>query len=161
MLKIRGPLVRAVAFAALLINVSLAHGQATATDSHAEPLAEHEMATLVWDILLSEFDHLATPTQIRLSMRGLNVAWIPAIPNVEFLLLSDDDVSESDRSCKPYYFFDSFERAGRRMKASFGRGTRCNSDGKIYSFRYKHGRLGRDRRGLGAFGRFGSHCECR
>lgn len=129
--------------------------------SGTESVTERHVATLVWDVLTFEFEPVDQLTRVRLSMRGLRDAWIPTIPNVEFVLLSDADVAESDGACVPYYFFDSLQRTGSRITVEFGCGTPCNSRGHIYAFRSRRGQLEFDGRGIGGFARGASHCRCR
>ena len=144
---------------ASLLNTSVSNGQSV--DPAAEPIADHERAAIVWDVLSDEFDRVEAPTQVRLSMAGLNVAWIPTLPNVDFVLLSEEAVAEANEACEPYVFFDSFERSRRRITVAFGSGTRCSSSGHIYAFRYRQGKLRLDGRGFGGFARGASHCKCR
>ena len=144
---------------ASLLNPAVAPGQSI--DPAAEPIADHERAAIVWEVLCDKFDRVEVPTQVRLSMEGLNVAWIPTLPNVEFVLLSDEAVAKSNDECEQYAFFDSFERYKRAITVAFGSGTRCSSSGHIYAFRYRQGKLRLDGRGLGGFARGASHCKCR
>ena len=144
---------------ASLLNPAVAPGQSF--DSAAEPIADHERAAIVWEVLCDKFDRVEVPTQVRLSMEGLNVAWIPTLPNVEFVLLSDEAVAKSNDECEQYSFFDSFERYKRAITVAFGSGTRCSSNGHIYAFRHRQGKLRLDGRGLGGFARGASHCKCR
>ncbi|MBK6313356.1 MAG: hypothetical protein IPF53_03315 [Blastocatellia bacterium] len=83
---------------ASLLNPAVAPGQSF--DSAAEPIADHERAAIVWEVLCDKFDRVEVPTQVRLSMEGLNVAWIPTLPNVEFVLLSDEAVAKSNDECE-------------------------------------------------------------
>ncbi len=144
---------------ASLLDTTGATGQSI--DPAAEPIADHERAAIVWDVLCDKFDRVEAPTRVRLSMEGLNVAWIPTLPNVEFELLSGEAVAQSDDDCEHYAFFDSFERTKRSITVAFGTGTRCCSSGHIYAFRYRQGKLRLDGRGLGGFARGASHCRCR
>ena len=114
----------------------------------------------MWDVLSRDFARVDSPTRVRLSMHGLDIAWIPTLPNVDFVLLSDEDVSESEARCETHYFFDTFRRSARWITVEFGHGTRCSNSGRIYSFRYKRGRLVRDSGGPDGFGSGGGHCGC-
>lgn len=123
-------------------------------------VAEHEKAAVVWDVLTYEFEKVEAPTRVRLSMHGINIAWIPVIPNVEFVLLSETELLEAGSSCEPYWYFEEFGRDKRRITVSFGYGTRCSSHGRVYAFVYRRGRLTFDGRGFGVFGSSVSHCDC-
>ncbi|MBS1794455.1 MAG: hypothetical protein JSS81_11405 [Acidobacteria bacterium] len=96
-------------------------------------LPENVMAQVVRRILGWKFAPSKRPKTVLLSGRGVKKEWLPAIANVEFRLLTEDEVRDAKTGI---YFFTAPEKEGKTYNLGLGFGDPgCDYTGETWYFR--------------------------
>jgi hypothetical protein len=108
-----------------------------------EPLdvvvSEQVMAQVVRRVLVWSFKSSSRPKVINLAERGLQKSWLPVIRNIEFRLLSAEDIQQTEQGI---YFFTETERSGNKYQIGFAFGNPdCDFRGDRWHFRISNQRI--------------------
>lgn len=102
----------------------------------AAALPDPVMRQVVRRILVWSFKPRSRPAVIHLSAKGVKEEWLPSIKNIQFKLLSEDEVQR--RADQGVYFFrkTSLRKKTKTYEIGFGFGDpQCESDGTGWFFR--------------------------
>ncbi len=103
------------------------------------PIPENIKQELVRRILIFEFKSSNRQKVIYLSEKGIKKQWLPNIKNIEFRLLSDEELEDKE---KGVYFFTKPELANNTYTISFAFGNpECDYSGTSWSFRISNKKL--------------------
>ena len=95
-------------------------------------LPQDAMRQIVPRILKWYFKPRSAPKQIRLAARGIKREWLPEIRNIEFVLVSDEELGQTGN----VFFFKYYEPVKDRYEIGFAYGEPdCSSTGDIWYFR--------------------------
>lgn len=107
-------------------------GLAQSEAGELEALPPEAMRRVVPRILTWYFKPRKEPKEIRLAARGVRPEWLPAIKNIEFVLVPD---AELDRS-GAVFFFNYYEPKKDLYEIGFGYGEPdCSAIGDMWRFR--------------------------
>lgn len=125
------------------------------------PLTDEARAAIVRALAEVEFGRETTATQVAVYLPEADESWFPALPNVEFVLLTTAEKAAYDASCTPYHWLDGFYVEYDGVDAGFTRGTSCSSRGHTRRFVCKDGKWFAEGAGTGRMSAGGmSHCPC-
>ncbi len=97
------------------------------------------MEQVVRRVLIWSFKPRKQSKIIYLAEQGLEKSWLPSIKNIDFKLLSIEDIHQRKISV---YFFTKPERAGNEFNIGFGFGNAdCESSGDGWVFRISKQRI--------------------
>lgn len=120
---------------------------------------EADTAALVKKVLVSEFGQQDNATQVFLIRAQIRREWLPAIPQVSFTLMSDEESRSRYASCGICSYIESMSTNDREVHILFTRGTYCRATGRDYSFE-RTGNGWQSRMEVGGMGRIAEHCPC-
>jgi hypothetical protein len=120
--------------------------------SFVTPVPEIVMHQVVRRILVYNFKPVNRRKVVYLSKQGINQSWLPAIPNIEFRLLSDEEIEDKGTGI---YFFTKPELSKRTYDIGFAFGNPdCEYTGETWRFRVAENKV---RLWQGGF--FGGFCN--
>jgi hypothetical protein len=105
-----------------------------AQKSADEPLTlpDSVMEQVVSRILTWNFRPAARPRSVLVAERGIKREWLPAIPNINFQLASENDALKAKNGA---FMFEGLERVGRRYSINVGWGDfECQGFGDVWEF---------------------------
>lgn len=115
------------AFAFLSVNV-------LAQEPADEPLTlpDPVMEQVVSRILKWNFKPAYRPKSVLVAERGIKRQWLPAIPNIDFQLASENDVLKAKNGA---FLFEGVQRVGRHYSINVGWGDfECQGSGDVWEF---------------------------
>ena len=127
-------------FSLLIFSFSLFNIGQTAVTNVKSPtvVPDQIMEQVVRRVLVWSFKPRSKPTVVYVFNEDLNQSWLPVIRNVEFRLLSIEEIQH--RQLKVYFFTEP-EQSGNSYSISFAFGTppfgtsHCNYQGENWRFR--------------------------
>lgn len=94
---------------------------------------------IVRRILIYKFKPSKNRRVIYVAEKGISREWLPAITNIEFRLLSDEEVEDTE---KKIYFFTELEQSSSSYTINLGFGDPdCNYSGDGWRFRINKGKI--------------------
>ena len=95
-------------------------------------LPDYVMAEVVRKILISEIKAAASEKTVYLYEKQIKEKWLPEITNIEFELLSDEEIKKLN---KKVYFFTEIENKNGKYEIGFAFGDpNCSYEGKFWEF---------------------------
>lgn len=128
-------LVRRFLFALILISSFSVLGLAQTEESNETSVVvpEQAMEQVVRRVLVWSFKPRNNPTVIYLAEQGIKQSWLPTIKNIEFRLLSIDEIQEKDLKA---HFFTKPDLSGNTYNIGFAFGDpTCEYLGINWHFR--------------------------
>lgn len=128
-------------------------GQDTESEEFSsKPVPENAMREVVRRILVYKFKPRNRKTIIYIAQKGISQNWLPEIQNIEFRLLTDEEVEDKGIDI---YFFTKPELSKTTYEIGFGFGDPdCNHEGDTWRFRISKGKVK-----LWQYGGFGGICS--
>lgn len=116
------------------IGVAFLSVNVLAQESGDEPvtLPDSVMRQVVSRILKWNFRPASRPKSVLVAERGIKSDWLPAIPNINFRLASDNDTLKAKNGA---FLFEGVQRVGRRYSINVGWGDfECQGSGDVWEF---------------------------
>jgi hypothetical protein len=124
--------------AALLLFCCFVLSVSGQTETNAADVPEYASAQVVRRILTWYFKPRTKPKTIYLAAKGIKKEWLPEIKNIEFQMLTDEEVKQNGQ----VYFFREPEFSNGKYKIDFGYGDpNCNNQGDTWFFRLSNERV--------------------
>lgn len=102
-------------------------------DSSVNPVPGEVMREVVRRILVYKFKSPNRPKTVYLAKDGIDRSWLPTIPNIEFHLLSAEEIEDKETKV---YFFSKPELLGKTYSITFAFGDPdCDYLGQSWNFR--------------------------
>ncbi|HMS41797.1 MAG TPA: hypothetical protein PKE69_16315, partial [Pyrinomonadaceae bacterium] len=121
-----------------LVFSGIAKGQETDESSKIE-IPDNIKQEIVRRILVFKFKPLKRQKVIYLASEGINASWLPKIANIEFKLLSDEEIEDGEREV---YFFTKSTLEKKTYSIGFAFGiTNCSYIGDGWNFRITNNKL--------------------
>ena len=124
----------------LLFSFSIfSFGQTEETEESPVVVPEQAMEQVVRRILIWHFKPRKQPKTIYLAAQGIQQSWLPIIKNIEFKLLSDEEIKQKDEKI---YFFAQLTKDANKFGIGFAFGNpTCNYIGDYWYFRISNQRV--------------------
>lgn len=122
-------------------------GQSEETEEVVVP--DQSMEQVMRRILIWSFKPRKKPTTIYLAAEGIKQSWLPEIKNIEFKLLSEEEIPQKEIDI---YFFVRLEKDGNKFGIGFVFGSyKCSYIGDYWYFRISNQkvRLWKSNMGIG------------
>ncbi len=118
-------------------------GIAKAQESESKEISqisipENIKQEIVRRILVFKFKPAKRPKVINLAKKDIDPSWLPKISNIEFRLLSDEEVEDSKTDI---YFFTEPTLEQNTYSFGFVFGAKCSYTGDYWNFRFTNNRL--------------------
>ncbi len=145
--EVNKQLARSVLFASILIcSFSIVgFSQTVEANEMAVVVPDHAMEQVVRRVLVWSFKPRNKPTFIYLADQRIKQSWLPAVKNIEFRLLSSDEIEQKNLKV---YFFTKPELLGETYNIGFAFGSpNCDYRGAFWHFRISRQKVRLDQNG--------------
>lgn len=119
----------------ILASVSVGNAQQTVTENtSSNPVSDETMRQVVRRILAYRFKPVRKKKVIYLAKKGIETSWLPQIQNIEFRLLSEEEIE--DRDVEEIYFFTEPQQSNKTYEIGLAYGDPdCGYVGDTWKFR--------------------------
>jgi hypothetical protein len=139
------------------------------TDQGPSLLSAHEIVSIVGSeataavVVSQALRHVLEPTGARtvsVFASQIPAAWLPALPGVEFVRMSDADMRSHYARCGEYLYLAA-NKTGEKLVLTVVEGNKCQRHGQEVWFRQTPSGWVLDFSHLGGFGGGSTDCSCR